>query len=99
MIRYSLHLTIMGIILAACPLQAAESPIGDLNGDLRVDLTDFAMLADHWLEDNQPPVQVRWYGHTTWKIWRENTIVYIDPVEADRADQTAHYSYQRFSNR
>ncbi len=69
-----------GMILCACAVQAAESPPGDLNGDLRVDFTDLAILADHWLQDNQAPVQVRWYGHTTWKIWREETIIYLDPV-------------------
>src|SRR5210317_1104502 len=71
---------LLGIILCSCPLYAAESPPGDLNGDLRVDLADFAIMADHWLEDNTPPVQVRWYGHSTWKIWQEDTIIYLDPV-------------------
>jgi len=70
----------MGIVLHTGGLLAAESPKGDLNGDLRVDLADFAIMADHWLEDHSPPVQVRWYGHTTWKIWQEDTIIYLDPV-------------------
>jgi hypothetical protein len=71
---------IIGLIVCTCTVQAAESPPGDLNGDLRVDFSDLAILADHWLQDNQAPVQVRWYGHTTWKIWREETIIYLDPV-------------------
>ncbi len=71
---------IIGLIVCTCTVQAAESPPGDLNGDLRVDLYGLAVLADHWLQDNDTPVQVRWYGHTTWKIWREETIIYLDPV-------------------
>ena len=78
--RYSLWIWTLEMMLFSCGLHAAESPKGDLNGDLRVDFSDFVILADHWLEDNQAPVQVRWYGHTTWKIWREDTIIYLDPV-------------------
>jgi L-ascorbate metabolism protein UlaG (beta-lactamase superfamily) len=80
MTSHSLHIGIVGMILCSFGLKAAESPKGDLNGDLRVDFSDFAILADHWLEDKRPPVQVRWYGHTTWKIWREDSIIYLDPV-------------------
>jgi hypothetical protein len=28
---------------------------GDINGDCKVDLADFAFMAFHWLEDNNPP--------------------------------------------
>ena len=40
---------IIGMVLCSCTVYAAESPKGDLNGDLRVDLSDFAILADEWL--------------------------------------------------
>ncbi len=69
-----------GGLLGGRGVHAAEALVGDLNGDLRVDMKDLALLAQHWLEDNQPPVLVRWYGHTTWKIWQDNVIIYIDPV-------------------
>ncbi len=64
---------------------AADSPVGDLNGDYLVNHVDFALMAEHWLEDNRPPVMVRWYGHTSWKIWQEDVIIYIDPVGLDEA--------------
>jgi len=27
---------------------------GDINGDCKVNFTDFAIMAEHWLEDNSP---------------------------------------------
>jgi len=75
-----------GVLWIACMLaldittvHAGERLRADLNGDLRVDWRDFAVLADEWLLDNRPPVQIRWFGHTSFKIWQEDLILYVDP--------------------
>ena len=41
---------------AACGVHAENA--GDLNGDLRVDQEDLAMLAAHWLADYHPPTEL-----------------------------------------
>lgn len=38
----------------ACGSSKYPIPEGDINRDCRTDLFDFAVLADHWLEDNNP---------------------------------------------
>jgi hypothetical protein len=38
----------------ACGDATHPFPKGDLNQDCRVDLLDFAILCDHWLQDNNP---------------------------------------------
>ncbi len=48
-------------------------------GDGAVDFRDLRVLATHWLEDASPPVYIQWLGHSSVKIWAENTVVYVDP--------------------
>lgn len=44
----------MKIILLVSLLIIAACPKGDLNDDCRVDLRDFAILADNWLAEGTP---------------------------------------------
>ena len=41
-------------MLACCGDPEHPYPVGDLNGDCRVDLLDLAILSSHWLECTQP---------------------------------------------
>jgi len=61
---------------------AAQGSNADLNGDQVVDWRDFQILANDWLHDFSPPVRVKWMGHASVKIWMEELIVYVDPVES-----------------
>ncbi len=40
--------------------QCTSSIEGDVNGDCKVDLTDFALISSHWLECNLQPEQYCW---------------------------------------
>lgn len=61
---------------------ATPSSDADLNGDQVVDWRDFQILASYWLHDFSPPVHVKWMGHASVKIWIEELIVYVDPIES-----------------
>lgn len=67
------------LLLGSPGLAAAERPTADLNGDLVVNGHDFALFAEQWLTDARPPVKIRWFGHTSFKMWREDLIIYLDP--------------------
>jgi L-ascorbate metabolism protein UlaG (beta-lactamase superfamily) len=76
------QITITCLIVLTCltVMTQAQAPNADLNLDQVVDWRDFAILSDQWLSDLRPPVQIRWYGHTSFKLWQEDLILYIDPV-------------------
>jgi len=47
----------MGLFCGYAWGAASDNP-GDLNGDLRVDVADFAILAENWLRDYTPPTEL-----------------------------------------
>ena len=51
----------------------------DTDGIAGVNMSDFGLLAESWLEDHGPIVHIKWLGHASFKIWDANTIIYIDP--------------------
>lgn len=75
-----LTLTCLLVFASLSVITQAQPPNADLNRDLMVDWQDFAIFADQWLTDLRPPVKIRWYGHTSFKLWQEDFILYIDPV-------------------
>ncbi|MFC1765172.1 MBL fold metallo-hydrolase [Planctomycetota bacterium] len=73
---------------AWAPISAAE-PVGDLNGDLRVDWLDLQVLAAHWLADYREPVYIQWLGHASVKIWHKDKVVYVDPRNLGTVERDA----------
>jgi L-ascorbate metabolism protein UlaG (beta-lactamase superfamily) len=51
----------------------------DTDGIAGVNMSDFGLLAESWLEDHGPIVHIKWLGHASFKIWDANTIIYLDP--------------------
>jgi L-ascorbate metabolism protein UlaG (beta-lactamase superfamily) len=53
----------------------APAPMGDGVADCR----DLAVLAGCWLGEYTEPAYIRWLGHASVKIWRRDTVIYVDP--------------------
>jgi len=58
---------------------AAPGCEADTDGIPGVNMFDFGLLAEKWLQDRGPIVHIKWLGHASFKIWDANTIIYIDP--------------------
>ncbi|MCF7975040.1 MAG: MBL fold metallo-hydrolase [Phycisphaerae bacterium] len=74
------HRACLAVVVCLSLAAQGQVPNADLNHDLKVDWLDFAILSDQWLADLHPPVQIRWYGHTSFKLWQDDLILYLDPV-------------------
>lgn len=55
------HYDIYAMVLYGSDVpQCLLKPLGDLNGDCKVDFTDFAILSSHWMECNLNPPSACW---------------------------------------
>jgi len=75
-----IHIICLSVFAFMAVMTQAQTPNADLNNDQIVDWQDFAILSDQWLADLHAPVQIRWYGHTSFKLWQDDLIIYLDPV-------------------
>ena len=56
-----LLLTVVVFCLSFCPVSVfADYPSADLNGDYRVDFSDFAMMVSQWLQDETNKPDITW---------------------------------------
>jgi L-ascorbate metabolism protein UlaG (beta-lactamase superfamily) len=64
---------------------------GDINGDCKVDAMDLQLLALHWLEDHKEKVHLQWLGHSAFKIWTSQVVIYVDPYKISGSPGDATY--------
>lgn len=48
-------------------------------GDGIIDFKEIASLANHWLEEYEELGYIKWFAHASVKMWRGDTVVYVDP--------------------
>jgi L-ascorbate metabolism protein UlaG (beta-lactamase superfamily) len=62
----------------------------DIDANSGVNMSEFSLLAGDWQEDGGPVVHIKWLGHSSFKIWDSNTIIYIDPWKLKEPAQDAN---------
>jgi L-ascorbate metabolism protein UlaG (beta-lactamase superfamily) len=59
-----------------CYSNDCQADLDDVPG---VNMPDFAVIAGNWLKEYREYVHIKWLGHASFKIWKADLVIYVDP--------------------